>query len=133
MDFIFRISSANILSSLANLTCCLTKSCVCSKMELLFSRPPEFYRLAGCQQFNSQYIFQILQYHFQFTTTDTSHAHMIFCPRDVGILSALAGKHRVLFSVTSAAVVYWGIMNPLFSPTSFINNSGRPHFPSSSK
>jgi hypothetical protein len=55
------------------------------------------------------------------------------CPRLVGIESTLAGWHSTLFSLTRAAAVYCGIMNPEFSPVSRMSNFGSPSCPSSKR
>ena len=55
------------------------------------------------------------------------------CPKLVGIESAEAGKQSVLFSVTKAAEVYCGIINPEFKPELSVNNLGKPYFPSNNK
>ena len=45
----------------------------------------------------------------------------------VGILSALAGQHRVLFSATNAAMVHWAIEKPVLRPGSFATRfTGKP-------
>src|SRR3954466_6796895 len=38
--------------------------------------------------------------------------------------STLAGWQRTLFSLTSAAATYWGIMKPEFSPPSCVRKAG---------
>ena len=52
------------------------------------------------------------------------------CPRLDGIESTEAGWQSTLFSETSAAAVYCGIINPEFSPVSFIRKTGSPSLPS---
>ena len=47
-------------------------------------------------------------------------------PALVGIESTLAGCESTLFSLTSEAATYWGIMNPEFNPPSSVKNAGRP-------
>ena len=47
--------------------------------------------------------------------------------------STLAGWLSTLFSLTSAAEVYCGIMKPELMPVSAISNGGRPSWPASSK
>ena len=48
------------------------------------------------------------------------------CPALVGMESTLAGKARLLFSLTSAAAVTCGIISPEFTPLSAVRNGGRP-------
>ena len=44
----------------------------------------------------------------------------------MGIESTLAGWASTLFSETSAADTYWGIMNPELSPPSTVRKAGSP-------
>ena len=44
----------------------------------------------------------------------------------MGIESTLAGWQSDLFSLTSAAATYCGIMNPEFRPPSVVRNAGSP-------
>src|SRR3954471_16123232 len=48
------------------------------------------------------------------------------CPAEVGIESTLAGKARLLFSLTKAAAATCGIMRPEFTPESSVRNGGKP-------
>ena len=43
---------------------------------------------------------------------------------EVGMVSALAGWARTLFSVARAAAVYWTIMKPEFSPPCWVRKAG---------
>ena len=47
-------------------------------------------------------------------------------PADEGIESTLAGWHRILFSLTSAAAVTWASMKPECSPLETARNGGSP-------
>ena len=47
-------------------------------------------------------------------------------PAEVGIESTLAGKARLLFSLTSAAAVTCGIIRPELTPESSVRKAGRP-------